>query len=88
MSRRKEVREMARAVVVTGKLSDVRHIELDEPVTEIEGAVEVVLRPRKTTPAGKTGSIFDLIARLPGGTRSKEDIDRQTREERESWGDR
>lgn len=79
---------MERAVVVTGKLSDVRHVELDEPVTEITGEVEVVLRPVKRKRAAKTESIFDLIARLPGGTRSKEDIDRQIREERESWGDR
>jgi hypothetical protein len=79
---------MERAVVVTGKLSDVRHVELDEAVTEIEGAVEVVLRPVKGRAAPAQESIFDLIARLPGGTRSKEDIDRQIREERESWGDR
>jgi hypothetical protein len=34
-----------RAIVVRGKLSDPRHIELDEPVTELRGSVEVVVRP-------------------------------------------
>lgn len=78
---------MNRTVVVNGRLADSTHVELDEPVTDIEGEVEVVLRPVKAKP--QTGeSIFDLIARLPGGTRSKKDIDRQIREERESWGDR
>ena len=33
-------------------------------------------------------SVFDLVARLPPGTRTKEDIDRQVEEERAAWGDR
>jgi len=78
---------MERTIVVNGRLSDSRHVELHGPVTDLEGEAEVVLRPAKAKP--QTGeSIFDLIARLPGGTRSKEDIDRQIREERGSWGDR
>ena len=79
---------MERAVVVRGRLADSRHIELDEPVTELDGAVEVVLRPIPTRVEGEEEDIFDFIAKLPPGTRSKEDIDRQMREERESWGDR
>jgi hypothetical protein len=35
----------ATAITVRGKLADSRHVELDEPVTEFVGAVEVVLRP-------------------------------------------
>ncbi len=78
---------MDRVVVVNGRLSDSRHVELDEPVTALEGEVEVALRPAKMRP--KTGeSIFDLIARLPGGARSKEDIDGQICAERDSWRDR
>jgi hypothetical protein len=34
------------------------------------------------------GAIFDFIATLPPGTRSKEDIDHQLKEERACWGDR
>ncbi|MEW6300565.1 MAG: hypothetical protein AB1671_22990 [Thermodesulfobacteriota bacterium] len=79
---------MERVIAVRGKLADSRHIELDEPITEIEGPVEVFVRPIASEHEAKGESIFDLIARLPGGNRSKEDIDRQIREERESWGDR
>lgn len=77
---------MNRTVVVSGKLSDSRHIELDEPVTDLEGPVEVVLRRIASEGCGE--DIFDFIAKLPPGSRSKEDIDQQIREERESWGDR
>jgi hypothetical protein len=79
---------MERAIVVRGKLAGARHIELEEPVTEIEGEVEVVLRPARARPTGGDESIFDHIARLPGGSRSKDDIDRQVHEERDNWGDR
>lgn len=36
---------MERAVVVRGKLIDAQHIELDEPVSDIHGPVEVTVRP-------------------------------------------
>ncbi len=73
---------MERAIVVRGKLTDAQHIELDEPVTELEGPVEVVLRRVRSETEGQEEDIFDFIANLPPGTRSKEDIDRQIREER------
>jgi hypothetical protein len=38
---------MGYSIVVQGSLSDPRHIELDEPVTEIHGVVEVILRPAR-----------------------------------------
>ena len=79
---------MERAIVVRGKLSAPSRIELDEPVTELKGDVEVVLRSIPNRSEGKVEDIFDFIARLPPGNRTKEDVDRQIREERESWGDR
>jgi hypothetical protein len=30
--------------------------------------------------------VFDFLRRLPAGTRGREDIDHQIREEREAWG--
>jgi hypothetical protein len=39
---------MDRAIVVRGKLSDPSHIELDEPVSGINGPVEVTVRPVQT----------------------------------------
>jgi hypothetical protein len=35
----------------------------------------------------RQGGIFDFIATLPPGTRSKEEIDQQLKEERAAWGD-
>jgi hypothetical protein len=44
---------MERSVIVHGNLSDPTHIVLDEPVTELQGMVEVSLRPARAaaTPA-------------------------------------
>ena len=47
---------MSRTIVVSGRLSDSRHVELDEPVTEIEGRVEVALRPATQRAMGTAGS--------------------------------
>jgi len=79
---------MERAIVVRGILSDPLHIELAEPVTEIRGEVEIVVRPASATQPQPRQDIFDFIASLPPGTRSKEEIDRQVQEERDAWGDR
>jgi hypothetical protein len=50
---------MERAIAVRGKLTDAKHIELDEPVTDIEGPVEVVLRPNASR-----------IRTIPGNSKS------------------
>ena len=68
-----------------GKLSDSRHIELAEPIDDVGEEVEVVIRPIRTHPKK---DVFEFIAALPAGTRAKEDIDRQVRQERDSWGNR
>lgn len=75
-------------VVVRGRLNDPRHIELEEPVNDLKGEVEVTVRAVPVPPDSSEGDVFDFIAHLPPGTRSKDDIDRQVREERDSWGDR
>ena len=77
---------MVRAVVVKGHLLDSRRVELDEPVDAEAGEVEVIVRvadPASSLDDGESVSAF--LRGLPPGTRSKEDIDRQIREERESW---
>ncbi len=79
---------MERAFILRGRLSNPQHIELDEPVSEIEGEVEVVLR-RVTLPTeARSIDIFELIAASSPGARSKEDIDQQVADERGSWVDR
>ncbi|MBI5526649.1 MAG: hypothetical protein HY897_09985 [Deltaproteobacteria bacterium] len=77
---------MEKAVVVRGKMSGPRRVELDEPVDELDGPVEVVLRPS----AGSSSNhrdVFDLIASMPPGGRTKEDIDRQIADDRSEWAD-
>ena len=81
-------RIMETALILRGRLSNSRHIELDEPVSEIEGEVEVVLRRVTPLTEARTIDIFDLIAASSPGARSKEDIDQQMADERGSWGDR
>ena len=75
-------------IVVQGILYDPRHIELAEPVTGLTGDVDVVLRSRRPIKKKSGETVLDVMRRLGPGTRSKEDIDRQIREERDSWGDR
>jgi len=78
---------MERGVVVRGRLRG-RHIDLDEPVDQLEGEVEVVVRAVEPERPNTVESIFEFIRTLPPGTRTKEHIDRQLAEERDSWGDR
>ncbi len=77
---------MQRAIVLRGRLSDPRHIELDEPVEEMHGRVEVTLRP-VAREEGPHRDVAEVIASLRGGTRSKEEIDAQLASERD-WGER
>jgi hypothetical protein len=73
---------MERGVVVRGKLHG-RHIELDEQVDELDGEVEVFLRPVVATP--RPPDVLEVIASLPAGNRSKDDIDRQLADDRAGW---
>ncbi|MGH7279989.1 MAG: hypothetical protein ACRELY_00575 [Polyangiaceae bacterium] len=74
---------MERGVVVRGRIHG-RRIDLDEPVDQLEGEVEVVVRA-VGAPQPTVADMLALIATFPPGTRSKEDIDRQIAEERASW---
>jgi hypothetical protein len=78
---------MQRAIIVRGRLSGPRRIDLDEPVDEVTGEAEVVVRPIELKPAPRR-SLAEVLRSLPLGTRIKEDIDRQIAEERDCWGDR
>jgi hypothetical protein len=73
---------MERGVLVRGTLHG-RHIELDEQVNEPDGEVEVFLRSVGATP--RPPDVLDVIASLPAGTRSKDDIDRQLADDRAGW---
>lgn len=78
------IRIMQNAVVIRGRLTGPRSVELDEPVDDLQREVEVIVRGKKSASLGGDAGL-ELLRRLPSGTRSREDIDRQIREERESW---
>lgn len=73
---------MQRGVVVHGRLHG-RVIELDERMDTPDGEVEVLVRPADATP--QPPDVLEVIAALPAGTRTKDDIDRQLREDRSGW---
>jgi hypothetical protein len=79
---------MQSPIVVKGRLINPRMVELDEPVSELTGDVEVVLRAVAGDQAVKGETVFEFLRRLPVGMRTKEDIDQQIGEERDSWGTR
>jgi hypothetical protein len=56
---------MDRAIVVRGNLSDPSHIELDEPVSGIEGPVEVTVRPAQKLALGSPLAILEALHALP-----------------------
>lgn len=61
---------MGRSVIARGRFSDPRHIELAEPVREIGGEVELLIRPVAET---QGVDVFALIAALTPGSRAKDD---------------
>ena len=56
---------MERVVVVRGHLSDPNHIDLDEPVSDIRGAVEVTLRPIQDLGLGSPLAVLRAMRALP-----------------------
>jgi hypothetical protein len=54
----------------------------------IGSKAEVLVRPVESDHAGTVENVFEFIRSLPSGTRTREDIDRQIAEERDSWGER
>jgi hypothetical protein len=74
---------MQQAIVVKGRVVGPRTVELNESVPESLGAVEVVLLPSEGGAVDE--DVVTFIRRLPPGSRTKEDIDRQLREERGAW---
>jgi hypothetical protein len=56
---------MDRAIVVRGNLSDPSHIELDEPVSGINGPVEVTVRPVQKLALGSPRAVLQTLRALP-----------------------
>jgi len=79
---------MQDAIVIRGRLTGPRSVELDEAVSDLEAQVEVIVRSSDRNAQQKGEDVLDLLRRIPPGTRSRDDIDSQIREEREAWGER
>ena len=79
------VQHLQSPIVVEGRLINPRTVELDEPVSELTGNVEVVLHAVVGDQAPKGETVFEFLRRLPVGTRTKEEIDQQIGEERDAW---
>jgi hypothetical protein len=71
---------VAHAIKVRGRLSDPLHIELDEPVTDLTGPVDVVVQEAASAmPSPAPHPLIGLCADL-GPAPSAEDIDEARRE--------
>jgi hypothetical protein len=76
---------MANTITVKGRLTGPTTVELLEPVDSPpeDGFVEVVLRSH-AAPSTML-KLLEHLKSLPPGSRTREDIDAQIREERDSW---
>jgi hypothetical protein len=72
---------MSRTVTIKGRVVGPSTVELEEPLPDLTREVEVVAHVHDKG----AGKLSDYLRELPRGTRTKEDIDRQIREERDSW---
>jgi hypothetical protein len=73
--------EMSRTVVVKGRVVGPSTVELETPLPEEVRDVEVTAHVGERV----EGKLSDYLRSLPPGTRTKEDIDQQIREERGYW---
>jgi len=74
------------SIAVRGKLKG-RHIELDEPIDDFEGEVEVCVRAADNATA-RAPRLLEVIAAMPVGRREKADMDAELACERDSWDGR
>jgi hypothetical protein len=77
---------MQRGCVFRGKVSG-RRIELDESVDELEGNVEVFVKPLTPVAQPRT-DLRDVLRRLPQGSLGKVDVDARLRDARHGWDER
>jgi hypothetical protein len=70
--------------IIKGRLTDSRHVELDEPVQDAQQVVEVIVQA--TSSPGET--VGEFLARLPAGTRTRREIDAELNRDRNAWDQR
>lgn len=59
---------MGKAVRFRGTLTDRSHIELLEPIDDLHGEVEVVVRSLEPTSSPANADVLDFLGRLRPGT--------------------
>jgi len=73
-------------VVIKGHVVDSTTVALDEPLPKNARDIDVVVH--LDGPAeDQLQAMIDFLSSLPPGTRTKEDIDRQIEEDRNTWRD-
>ena len=80
---------MATEISVAGRLVAPNLVELEHPLTDVIGQVTVTAQV-DLSPEEKNAGLRALLERLksrPPGGRTREDIEAQIREERDSWED-
>jgi hypothetical protein len=84
---------LQRAIIVKGRVTDSWHIELDEPVEDLTGEVEIIVRSIEAPLDHGRTDVEELLriedewrAKHGDCLRCKEDIDHDLAEERASWG--
>jgi hypothetical protein len=74
---------MQTPIVVQGRIAGPTTIELNEPVSPFAGPVEVVVHP--SVAPDDQRSLAEFVKNLPGGSRSKDEIDAQIHAEHDCW---
>jgi hypothetical protein len=77
---------MQRGYVLRGKMKG-RRIDLDESVDELDGDVEIFVKPLTSGPHASP-DLRDVLLLLPQGSLGKEDVDARLRDARHGWDDR
>ena len=84
--KRRILKAVESGAAIRGKLKG-RLIELEEPVDDLEGDVEVFVRAaREVTP--RAPDVLEVIAAMPPGNRKKSEIDAELANDRDVWDGR
>lgn len=75
---------MAEAIVLRGLVVGVDTVRVEEPIPANVLQVHVVLHLKDDPPARRK-TAAEYVRQLPLGRRTRQDIDLQIREERDSW---
>jgi len=76
---------MSESVIIKGRLVGPTRVELLQPVGDVEVDVEVLVHPTTPTSRPSSPNLAQFLESLPIGNRTKEEVDAQIREERDSW---